>query len=192
MIGHGLWQSRLTGDPDVVGRTIRVGAVPRTVVGVMPPGFQYPIRDQLWLPVRFDPLARELGSGPRGWIVGRLANGVSLEEAQNEIRLLWPAHGRPFPETHARLQPQVLPYAHALTGIDAPEARIGVAIGQILALLLLVLACGNVGILMLARAAARAGELALRTALGANRLRIVSQLFIESLLLACSRRGSDS
>ena len=85
MIGHGLWQSRLTGDPDVVGRTIRVGAVPRTVVGVMPPGFQYPIRDQLWLPVRFDPLARELGSGPRGWIVGRLANGVSLEEAQNEI-----------------------------------------------------------------------------------------------------------
>ena len=58
VIGHGLWQSRLAGDPDVVGRTIRVGAVPRTVVGVMPPLFQQPIRDRLWMPVRFDPLAR--------------------------------------------------------------------------------------------------------------------------------------
>ena len=189
MIGHGLWQSRLAGDPDVVGRTIRVGAVPRTVVGVMPPGFQYPIRDQLWMPVRFDPLAREFGSGPPGWVVGRLADGVSLEEAQNEIDLSGQRMAERFPDTHARLQPQVLPYTHAFTGIDASEARIGVAIGQALALLLLVLACGNVGILMLARAAARAGELALRTGLGASRTRIVSQLFIESLLLAMLAAG---
>ena len=189
VIGYGLWQSRLAGDPDVVGRTIRVGAVPRTVVGVMPPGFQYPIRDQFWIPVRLDPLAHEFGAGPRGWIVGRLADGVSLEEARSEIDFSGQRMANQFPETHARLQPQVLPFTHVLTGIDAPEAGIGVVIGQTLALLLLVLACGNVGILMLARAATRARELALRTALGASRLRIVSQLFIESLLLAALAAG---
>ena len=189
VIGYGLWQSRLAGDPDVVGRTIRVGAVPRTVVGVMPPGFRYPIRDQLWIPVRLDPLALEFGSGPRGWIVGRLADGVSLEEAQNEIDFSGQRMANQFPDTHARLQPQVLPYTRVLTGIDAPEAGMGVAIGQTLALLLLVLACGNVGILMLARAATRARELVLRTALGASRFRIVSQFFIESLLLAALAAG---
>ena len=140
------------------------------------------------MPVRFDPLARELGSGPREWAVGRPTASL-YEEARNEIDISGQRMAERFPETHARLQPQVLPDARAFTGIDAPEARIGVAIGQILALLLLVLACGNVGILMLARAAARAGELALRTALGANRLRIVSQLFIDSLLLAMFAAG---
>ena len=189
VIGHGLWQSRLAGDPDVVGRTIRVGAVPRTVVGVMPPEFEYPIRDQLWMPVRSHPLAHESGPGPGGRIVGRLADGVSLEEARREIDFSGRRMAERFPETHARLQPQVLPVTRVLTGIDAPEAGIGVAVGQTLALLVLVLACGNVGILMLARAAARARELALRTALGASRLRICSQLFIESLLLAALAAG---
>lgn len=189
VIGYDLWQSRLAGAPDIVGRTIQVGGVPRTVVGVMPREFQYPIRDQLWLPVRFDPLVHELGSGPAGWTVGRLADGVSLEEAQNELDFHGQRMANQSSETHAQLQPQVLPFTQVLTGTDSPEARVFVVIGQTLALLLLVLACGNVGILLLARAAVRAREFAVRTALGATRFRIISQLFIESLLLAVVATG---
>jgi predicted permease len=190
VIGHDLWQSRMAGDPHIVGRTIRIGGAPHTVVGVMPEEFLFPIRDHLWLPLRYGALPPERGSGPAGWIMGRLARGVSIEEARNEIEFLGQRMARQFPDTHAQLQPQVLPYTHVLTEMDSPEARVGIVITQSLALLLLALACGNVGILILARVATRTGEIAIRTALGASRGRIVSQLFIESLLLAVLGAGA--
>jgi predicted permease len=121
--------------------------------------------------------------------MGRLADGVSIEEARNEIELLGQRMARQFPDTHAQLQPQVLRYTHVLTEMDSPEAKVGIFITQGLALLLLALACGNVGILILARVATRSGEIAIRAALGASRVRIVSQLFIESLLLAVLGAG---
>ena len=189
VIGYGLWQSRLAGDPDVVGRTIRVGAVPHTVVGVMPEAFQFPFRSHLWLPFRDDPLAYEQGREPTGWIMGRLADGVSIEEARNEIEVVGQRRANQFPDTHARHHPQVLSYNRAVTQIDDPEARVAISFIQILALSLLALACGNVGILTLARAATRSRELAIRTALGASRVRIVSQLFVESLVLAVLAAG---
>ncbi len=189
VVGYDLWQSHMAGNPDVVGSTIRIGTVPHTVVGVMPEGFLFPYRGHLWLPLRYDPLAYERGEGPAGWIMGRLAEGISIEEARNEIEFLGRRMAGQFPDTHARLRPQVLPYTLALTEMDGPEAMVGVVLTQILALLLLALACGNVGILILARAATRTRELAIRTALGASRLRIVSQLFIESLLLAVLAAG---
>ena len=122
VIGYDLWQSRMAGDRDIVGSTIRIGAIPYTVVGVMPEGFLFPIRDHLWLPFRYDPLEFERGSGPAGSIMGRLADGVSIEEARNEIELLGQRMARQFPDTHAQLQPQVLPYTHVLTEMDSPEA----------------------------------------------------------------------
>jgi predicted permease len=189
VIGYDLWQSRLAGTPDIVGTTIRIGAVPHTVVGVMPEGFHFPVRDHLWLPFRHAALAYERGSGPAGWIMGRLADGVAIEAARSEIELLGQRMARQFPDTHAQLQPQVLPYTHALTEMDSLEARVGIFFTQCLALLLLGLACGNVGILILARVATRSGEIAIRTALGASRARIVSQLFIESLLIAVLGAG---
>jgi predicted permease len=189
VIGYDLWQSRLAGDSNIVGSTIRIGTVPHMVVGVMPEGFLFPVRDHLWLPFRYDPLEYERGSGPAGTIVGRLADGVSIDEARNEIELLGQRMADQFPDTHAQLRPQVLPYTDALMDIDGPEVRPGVFVAQIVAFLLLVLACGNVGILVLARAATRTGELAIRTALGASRVRILSQLFIESLLLAVLAAG---
>lgn len=189
VIAYDLWQSHLDGDPDIVGSTIRIGALPHTVVGVMPEGFLFPYQANLWLPFRYDPVAYERGEGPTGRIVGRLADGVSIEEARHEIEVQGRRMANRFPDTHARLQPQVLPYTAALLELDAADNRMLFAVWQILSVLLLALTCGNVGILILARAATRTGELAIRTALGASRVRIVSQLFIESLLLAVLAAG---
>lgn len=190
VIGYDLWQSRLAGDPDVIGRTIRVGSLPHMVVGVMPQEFLFPVRDRLWLPFRHDPLTTEQGAGPTGYVIGRLSDGVTIEEARSEIEILGQRLATELPATHAQLRPQVLPYTVALTEIDSPEARVGIVIFQVLAFLLLALACGNVGILMLARAATRTREIAIRTALGAGRARIVSQLFIESLVIAVLAAGA--
>ena len=188
VIGHQLWLSRMGGAPDVIGKTVRIGGTAHTVVGVMPEGFLFPFRDHLWLPLRYNPLESTPGAGPSGRIMGRLAAGVSIEQARGEIEFLGQRMAGQFPQTHAQLQPQVLPYTSALTEIDSPEAKLGILVTQTLAVLLLALACANVGILILARAATRSAELAIRTALGASRARIVSQLFIESLLLAVRGR----
>jgi predicted permease len=189
IIGHHLWLSRMGGVPDVIGKSIRIGGVPHTVVGVMPEGFLFPYRDHLWLPLRFNPLDSTPGGGPTGRIMGRLAKGVSIEKARHEVEFFGQQMASQFPRTHAQLQPQVVPFTSVLTEMDSPEAKLGILITQTLAVLLLALACANVGILILARAATRSAELAIRTALGASRARIVSQLFIESLVLAVVAAG---
>ena len=189
VIGYDLWQSRLGGDPAVIGSTVRIAGVPHVIVGVMPEGFLFPVRDHLWLPFRSETHAYAPGEGPAASIVGRLADGASIEDARAEVEMLGRRMAERFPDTHAELQPQVLPYAHALTDMDGPDARSAILLTQSLALILLVLACGNVGILTLARVASRTGEIALRTALGAGRARILSQLFIESLVLALVAAG---
>ena len=183
VIGHEFWQSRLGGG-DILGSTIRIGGVPHTVVGVMPEGFRFPYRDDLWMPLRYDPLAYARGSGPSGVVMARLADGASIEQARAEFELLGQRMAAAYPETHEHLRPQVLDYTRALTGVDGPEVSAGIVLTQILAFFLLVLACGNVGILVLARVATRTTEIAVRTALGASRGRILGQLFVESLLLA--------
>jgi hypothetical protein len=155
----------------------------------MPEGFLFPYRDHLWLPLRVNPLEATPGGGPSGQIMGRLADGVAVEQARREIELLGQRMAGQLPLTHAQLRPQILPYTTALTEIDSPEARLGILVTQTLAILLLALACANVGILILARAATRSAELAIRTALGASRARVVSQLFIEWLLLAVLAAG---
>lgn len=189
VIGHQLWLSRMGGVPDVVGKPIRIGNVPHTVVGVMPDGFLFPYRDHLWLPLRYSPADTAPGAGPSGRVMGRLADGVSVEQARREIEFLGQQMASQYPQTHAQIQPRVLPYTSVLTEIDSPEAKLGILVTQALAILLLALACANVGILILARAATRTAELAIRTALGASRARIVSQLFVESLVLAVAAAG---
>jgi putative ABC transport system permease protein len=189
VISYDLWQSRLAANPEIIGSTIRIGAVPHTVVGVMPEGFLFPFRQQLWLPFRYNALAYKRGDGPRVSVVGRLARGVSIEEANSEIAALGQRMAHDFPDTHTHLVPQVLPYTAAIAETDSAEFRMGVVVAQTLAFLLLALACGNVGILVLARSATRTREIAIRAALGAGRRRIVSQLFIESFALAAVAAG---
>ena len=188
VISHEVWQSRLGGDPDVIGETLRIGTAPHEIVGVMPEGFLFPIRNLLWIPLRDLPTDFERGRGPDILIFGRLADGVSLDEARAELETVGQRMSAEYPDTHEHLRPQVGAYTSVMMGID-PEDMAEMFLVQMVVLVLLAIVCGNVGTLILARTAARSDEIAVRTALGASRARIVTQLFVEALVLAVLATG---
>lgn len=183
VIGYDVWQNRLGADPDVVGRTVRLGGVPHTVVGVMPPRFGFPRSEQLWVPLRFDRAALEPLRGPFVMVFGRLAPGRRIDEARTELDVLMARASIDRPDVYEHLHARVLPYAESFFGDSIEPERIAAMSVNVVAWLFLVLVCGNVALLMFARAAAREGEIVVRTALGASRRRIVSQLFAEALVL---------
>ena len=195
VIGHGLWSSRFGQDPRVLGRSIRVGSNLHVVVGVMPDGFAFPTNEALWLPLRLASVGG-VGQRVRVQVLGRLADGVSAERAQAELA----SQGPPSPSRaasaseareRARLQAEVVPFGLLYLSLPAgglaslPEFRFM----PLLTFALLLVACGNVAMLVFARTATRLQELAIRTALGASRARLVSQIFVETLLLAVIAAG---
>lgn len=188
VIGYDLWQSRLAGDPRTVGRQVRIGGVAHTVVGVMPRAFRFPVNQQLWLPLRHGGSAGAGGSRPLV-VFGRLAEGAAAAAAQAQLAALGHRVALDVPEERAGLVPEVVPYSYwSATVMGGPQGGIKATpeyyLSQALTLALLLVACVNVGMLIFARTAARSEELAVRTALGASRARIVSQIFTESLVLA--------
>ena len=190
VVGADLWQSRFGRDPELVGKTIRIGGVPHSVVGVMPEGFLFPLDDHLWLPLRANPMDYERGDGPALLVFGRLADGVSMDQAGAEVATVGQRLAAEYPDTDARLRNEVVTLPMLLSGQSLEDASDGgLFVSQLLAILLLMLVCGNVSIMILARTATRSGEIAVRTALGASRLRIVSQLFVEALVLALLATG---
>ncbi len=166
-----------------MGRVVRLGDARATVVGVMPEGFAFPIYHSLWTPLRPGDLPRAPGLGALR-LFGRLAPGVTLAEAQAELTTLVARAAEEFPEQYADLMPQVLPYAESIISIP-PDilVRAGIYSVNVFAALFLILCCGNVALLMFARAATREKEILVRCALGASRGRIVMQFFAEALVL---------
>ena len=183
VIGHDVWKSRFGGDPDVVGRELRLGRTIHTVVGVMPEGFAFPHSHSYWIPLRADPQAFARRDGPAIYIVGRLAPGVTMEAAQAELTTIGQRTATAFPESNGTLRPMVMPYVHSLIDIQGTTAWMFIQMQLMVSLLLVVVAL-NVGVLIYARTATRQGEIAVRTALGASRSRIVVQLFVEALILS--------
>ena len=183
VIGYDVWQSRFRGDASVLGRDLRLGNVVHTIVGVMPEGFAFPVNHHYWTPLSTDTSAYGRREGPGIYIFGRLRNGVTMEQAQAELSALGAQAAAAFPETHARLQPQVMPYAHSILDIQG-STIFEVAMIQSMMSLLAVIVAVNVGVLVYARTATRQREIAVRTAIGASRRRIVAQLFIEALVLS--------
>jgi len=186
VISADLWASRFARDPEIVGRTIDIGRRPHTVVGVMPEGFYFPSREYLWLPFRADPIHYPVGGGPELLALGRLADGVSEADASVEVETVGARLRATWPETHDGLRTETISFSLMLVG-EVPKdlgASREFMMVQLLCLVLLAVACGNVGTLILARTAMRLNEISVRSALGASRVRILSQLFVESLVLA--------
>jgi predicted permease len=176
VIGYELWHSRFNADSSVIGRTVQLSRVPATVVGVMPEEFLFPINHEIWTPLRLtETLPR---TGPPIRMFGRLREGVSLEAAQAELASIGARMTSENPATHEHLRPRVLGYAVPGESLDT------LIIANLFAWVVLLIAGTNVATLMFARTALRESEIVVRHALGASRLRVMGQLFVESLVLS--------
>jgi predicted permease len=150
----------------------------------MPAGFAFPINHEFWVPLTLDPARYKRGAGPSLSVFGRLAPGATLETAQAELTTIGQRTSAAYPATHAQLRAQVVPYTYGYTDMDDPDNAIAMRIMQFMVAILLGIVCTNVAILVYARTATRHAEIAVRSALGAGRRRIVAQLFIEALALS--------
>jgi predicted permease len=183
VLGHDVWRARFAGDSAIVGHTVQLGDAYATVVGVMPDGFAFPVAHDAWTPFRPNLIPDAPRRGPGITIFGRLAPGATLDDAQAELAALGRRAASELPDAYRHLQPQVMPYAQMLGMGMTAEGGALLALTQVFALMLVVLVCGNVALLLFARAATREGEIIVRSALGASRRRIVVQLFAEALVL---------
>jgi putative ABC transport system permease protein len=185
VISHTLWRTRFTSDPGVVGRSVKLGTANATIVGVMPEGFGFPVSERIWAPLRVDEAALAPRTGPSASIFGRLAPGASMAEAQAELGAIAGRLAASHPEAYEHLRPRVTTYAKPLG--ESSEAQFVKTILYIvngIFLMLLTVICANVATLVFARTATRGWEITVRNALGASRSRIVTQLFVEALVLA--------
>ena len=184
VIGYDGWQRYFDGNPGVLGTTVRLDETVYSIVGVMPDGFAFPRSHGYWVPLRLTPAATDPGAEPSLHVFGRLARGVSARQAQSELATAGDQMAAAFPQTHANTRPLVLSYTRSFVGIEGPEVELTMRSIQIGVGLLLLIVAVNVAIVVYARTATRMGEIAVRTALGASRGRIVMQLFVEALVLS--------
>lgn len=176
VLSHSAWLRLFDGDRSAIGKTVRLGAEHATVVGVMPEGFTFPRSDEFWTPLRERAIDYPRRAGPVIAMIGRLAPGYTLEQAQAELTMIGERTAAAFPETHEHLRPEVRRYPRG------NEMAATTALLNIPFVLLLVVVAANVATLLVARTAARESELALRSALGAGRRRILLQLVAEALV----------
>ncbi|MET0646172.1 MAG: ABC transporter permease [Pyrinomonadaceae bacterium] len=184
LVGHGLWQRRFAGDPRLIGQTVRLNDESYRVIGIMPPGFNFPVRKvggaDIWVPHAFDPNASmsKRSSSYLG-VLGRLKRGVTREQVQADMESITRVLAEQFPATNRTRGAYVVPLREQL--VEKARPMLLILLGAVSFVLLI--ACINVANLLLARASARHKEMSIRSALGATRARLIRQFLTESVLL---------
>jgi putative ABC transport system permease protein len=182
LISHRLWKRYFAGDPNLVNRPILLNGEKYTVVGVMPSGFAFPSKDSdIWTPAQFS--SGELANRGRHYlqVFGRLRPGVTIDQANAALQVLRGQLARQYPDTHARIQRF---FAEPLQQTFTRDVHRGLIVLMIAVGFTLLIACANIANLLLARNSVRQREIAVRSALGAARARIIRQMLTESGLLA--------
>jgi putative ABC transport system permease protein len=180
VISYGLWQSQFGGNPAILGQRITLNGAPYSVIGVMPPSFYFPTRDvQLWTPLTFDESAYENRTNNYIEGVGRLAAGVTFEQARAELVTLADRLAQQYPDTNEETGVSVFRMRDNMS----PRFRVMLVSLGGASLCLLLLTCANLANLLLARAAGQEREMAVRAALGAGRERLVRQMVTQSVVL---------
>jgi predicted permease len=180
VLGYQVWQDRYGGDRGVLGETVTINGRAGEIVGVMPEGFEFPVLEEVWVPLQLDPVQLERGAGTGLQVFGRLAEGVSIDQAMQDFTGIANQLSAEFPATNEGVLPVIRPYTDEFIG---QEERTVLYTMLATVLLVLFIACANVANLLLARAAVRTRDVAIRSSLGASRWRVVVQLMAEAVVL---------
>jgi len=182
LLSHAVWANRYDRDPNIVGRVLRLNARPVTVIGVMPEGFHFPETQDMWMPIEVDPATLQRREGPGLNVMARMAPGVDLDGVRSQLGSVAQRLEQQFPEANRDIVPVVELWKDEFL-VDA-ETK-GILYVMFVAVFgVLLIACANVANLLFALTMARGKELAVRTAMGADRWRVLRQLLVESLVLA--------
>ncbi len=183
MLSYGFWERRFAQDPAIVGRTVRMNGLPTTIIGVMPRGFSFPQKQDLWVPLMRTPEVEKRDNRETWFAFARMKEGVTIESARAEMETIGRRLGKAYPLTNQgrNLVPRVDDFRSIF--IQPDETPIYWTMWGAVGFVLLI-ACANLANLMLARALGRSREISVRIALGAGRWRIIRQLLVESVMLS--------
>ena len=183
VIGWPIWQQRFGGDPATIGRTVRINGEPATIIGVMPPKFGFPSDQDAWMPMRLDPVQTPRGQGVGFRAIGRLRDGVSIQQARTDLERIAARLAAEYPATNEGVIARVTDFTEDTIGREE-RSVLWTMMGAVIFVLLI--ACANVTNLLIGRATLRTKEVGVRTALGASRWRVASPFLAESFVLAAT------